>query len=287
MKLTEALRNADRIGLIGSCTAREVKELACSPGVKASYIWRSNTISMMSDPISRPIDMTVAGLQGGEPQTVRGDFYKTDLAAFLAGHPLVLMDLFRDTYDLMTDGTTFVTRGQEWDRIAATHNLADFQMVSVYAKTYPALWLRQARQMADRINRSGAVVILVPASLTHIRLEDVVSQGRQVTLLSADHFDIHYKSVMLACMEGIMAQLLDRCLLLPRPGALGFANPGHLYGLGPIHHFPALYRLMLELGDCEMTRALAATPSAAERAERATRLATLWQAQAQAGYPLP
>lgn len=50
MKLTEALRNADRIGLICSCTAREVKELACSPGVKASYIWRSNTISMMSDP---------------------------------------------------------------------------------------------------------------------------------------------------------------------------------------------------------------------------------------------
>lgn len=29
MKLTETLRNADRIGLIGSCTAREVKELAC------------------------------------------------------------------------------------------------------------------------------------------------------------------------------------------------------------------------------------------------------------------
>ena len=86
---------------------------------------------------------------------MRADSYKTDLAAFLAGHPLVLMNLFRDTYDLMTDGATFVTRGQEWDRIAATHNLADFQMASVYAKTYPALWLRQARQMAERINRSG------------------------------------------------------------------------------------------------------------------------------------
>ena len=41
---------------------------------------------------------------------------------------------------------------------------------------------------------------------------------------------------------------------------------------------------MLELGDCDLGRALAALPLAAERAER---LADLWQAQAQAGYPLP
>lgn len=64
MKLTEALRAADRIG---SCTACEVKELACSPGVKASYIWRSNTISMMSDPLPRQIDLDAAGLPGGGP----------------------------------------------------------------------------------------------------------------------------------------------------------------------------------------------------------------------------
>lgn len=287
MKLTKALRDADRIGLIGSCIAREVKELACRPGVKASYIWRSNTISMMSDPMRQKIDMAAAGLQGGEPQTVRGDFYKTDLDGFLAGHPLVLMDLFRDTYDLMTDGSTFVTRGQEWNRIAATHDLAGFEMVSVYAKTYPALWLRQARGIADRINQSGATVILVPASPTHVMLQDGVPQGRQVALLPADHFDIHYKAVMLTCMEGIMAQLLQRCILLPRPGAFGFANPGHLYGLGPIHHFPAPYRLMLELGDCEIDRVLAAAPGATERAERAAGIAALWQAQAQAGYPLP
>lgn len=287
MKLTEALRAADRIGLIGSCTAREVKELACSPGVRASYIWRSNTISMMSDPLPRQIDPDAAGLPDGGPQTVRGDFYKTDLAAFLAGHPLVLMDMFRDTYDLMTDGTTFVTRGQEWGQIAASHDLSGFSMVSVYAKTYPALWLAQARRFAERVNHSGATILLVPASLTHVRLEAEASGARQVTLLPADHFDIHYKSVMLACMEAIMAQLLDRCLLLPRPGALGFANPGHLYGLGPIHHFPALYRLMLELADCDLGRALAALPPAAERAERIARLAALWQAQAQAGYPLP
>lgn len=57
MKLTEALREADRIGLIGSCLAREVKELACSTEVHANYIWRSNTISMMSDPVHRQIDM--------------------------------------------------------------------------------------------------------------------------------------------------------------------------------------------------------------------------------------
>ena len=62
MKLTEALRAADRIG---SCTAREVKELACSPGVRALYIWRSNTISMMSDPLPRQIDLDAAGLLGG------------------------------------------------------------------------------------------------------------------------------------------------------------------------------------------------------------------------------
>lgn len=44
---------------------------------------------------------------------------------------------------------------------------------------------------------------------------------------------------------------------------------------------------MLELGDCDLGRALAALPPAAERAERIARLAALWQAQAQAGYPLP
>lgn len=197
------------------------------------------------------------------------------------------MDMFRDTYDLMTDGTTFVTRGQEWDRIAATHDFSGFSIVSVYAKTYPALWLARARRFAERVNRSGATIVLVPASPTHVRLEEGTAGAWQVALLSADHFDIHYKSVMLACMEGIMALLLDRCLLLPRPGALGFANPGHIYGLGPIHYFPELFRLMLELGDCDLGRALAALPAAAERKERVARLAALWDEQAQAGYPLP
>jgi hypothetical protein len=280
--LSQHLATATSIGLIGSCVARDFKEVACGPDVHASYLWRSGTVSMATPPAPPAISIDQLGLSAPSLKTIENDLLKQTLTGGILKNDFVFMDFFRDTYDLVAlESGTYVTFGKEVSDEQMKHLFPNSKLKSVYDADYPDLWFSCMMRVADIINDSDAIVVIVPCIASY-----GIFANNRFEALEIDSFDAYYKHAMLEFMEMIAARMLKKSILLKALHAGVSCDPKHVFGVGPFHHHAVLYRRMLKINDLALEDLLKRHVSDRSDIAECKRILALWRDIAGYGYPL-
>ena len=280
--LSQHFASLASIGLIGSCVARELKQVACDPDVEASYLWRSSTVSMATPPAQPAIPLDQLELEGPSLKTVSNDFQKTALADSILKNSLVIMDFFRDTYDLFElENGAYITFGKELANDKMQQLFPNSKFKSVYDADYPNLWFESMRRISKIINESDSIIVIVPSIASY----GTFSKNR-FDASPIDAFDAYYKHAMLEFMERIAVRMLNKSILLQPLHAGVSCDPNHIYGLGAFHHYDDFYSRMLAINDAPLDKCLKRNfPKRYDLAE-CDRIMGIWRSIAAKGYPL-
>ena len=222
----------ETFGLIGSCVSRDLK-LSTLGGADARYIWRVNTISLMS-PAPHLIDLDLPeDVARDARMTLQADVNKTfDLAAIL-DEDIVLLDFFRDVYGIieLEDGR-YITNGIEIQQfgLSSIHAVARRQL-EAHEPDYVDLWLQNFRAFAEIANRGKGNIIIFPIH----QLITTEIDGKIVINPDWDLKQIAARNIILGHMQNIALAMLKNAVFAPIRTEYLALDPLHEYGAGPFH----------------------------------------------------
>lgn len=221
------------MGLLGSCVAHDMRHTLFPHLHDCTYIWRVNTISLMS---GAPSFLDLHSLTRGEDarDAVNLDVNKTfDLDRLLA--EFVLIDFYRDTYGVfrLADGR-WITHGLEFMTHGLERSLDIAEAVSAFERRYPRLWLESFMRFAARANAGRATFLIQPV----LNCDALLPQGTGAPEARANARRINH---LLGHMQRIALAALHRCYLLPFPVEDLELSPDHPYGTGPVHYTRDLF----------------------------------------------
>ncbi len=235
--------NADSMGLLGSCVARDLRTVLFPNLSRSTFLWRINTVSLVAAAPSR-LDLAIPEASPEERLTLDRDINKQfDLDGFFRER-FILLDFFRDTYSVarLADGR-WITVGLEFEKLGLGQRLDVAEVLTAHDARYPALWLSSLLRFAQRANASGAGFIIQPVIQTAMRWQDdrfVASPPEEAALFARNN-------QILGHMQRIALAALHRACLMPAPAEPPELDPAHEFGPGPLHASRRHYERSCEL----------------------------------------
>lgn len=272
----------DSIGLIGTCVARSFKEIAFPNVTTSNYLWRINTVSLMST-AEHHIDISECVPERTDFLSVDRDLNKNfDLNSLFTNQKIILLDFVRDYYPIsqLSDGR-FVTISGQYETYNLWDSIGEHTFISPYSPDYIDLWLSSIIKFAEIANARDATLLIVPG----VMQQGIVEGNNYKILDKFDAFDIMYKSKLLYFIENISYLYLDKSFILPSLHPFSRLSLNHIYGVGPIHLDANIDRMRLTFVE-KMGDLLIRSDSMPSDVRRSAieELTQHWRQAARAGY---
>ncbi|MGX5734068.1 DUF6270 domain-containing protein [Bosea thiooxidans] len=268
-------------GAVGACVTRDLGKILF-PNAKRDSLWRLNTISLI-DAKSSEFDHYKYVKNEKEALFIAQNLKKTyDLVEFFGKHKYVIVDFFRDIYDViyLSDGSIITKELRlTMNNLLPLLNVKD--VIGAYAKSYPDIWFDAAKKLASTINNSDCIVIICPIyCVSGIRYEEKFDNTK-----NWDAFYVRVCNIILNRMQSVFYHLVGKSFILPQVPQFAECDVDHEYGPGIMHYRKQYFHAMIREFSVNIAGGFYEYKPTGARADAAiNKLMDTWRWEASIGY---